>query len=116
MPLAIDQLLYRRAVGSFASGVTVITTGSDGVYHGMTASAFASLSLEPTQVLVCVDRAAETYPILERTGAFNVNILSAEQEHLSRIFSTKDAPERHTLAGIDFQLGSMGVPLLEGAL
>ena len=59
-PLTIDKALFRQIAGSFASGVTVITTGRDGAFHGMTASSFASLSLDPMYVLVCVDRNAET--------------------------------------------------------
>ena len=114
--MSIDQALFRQVSGSFASGVTVVTTGVDGTYHGMTASAFASLSLEPTQVLVCVDRSSHTFPLLQACGLFNVNILSAGQEQISRLFASEDAPERHSLAGIDFHLGRLGAPLLSGDL
>jgi flavin reductase (DIM6/NTAB) family NADH-FMN oxidoreductase RutF len=113
--MSIDKALFRLVAGSFASGVTVVTTGRDGHYHGMTASAFASLSIDPTMILVCVDRAARTFPLLQQTGAFNINILSTRQENYSRLFASKDAPE-HGLSGIDFTLSASGVPLLTETL
>ena len=114
--MSIDRALFRQVAGSFASGVTVITTGDDGEFHGMTASAFTSLSLEPTRVLVCVDKKAETLPALQSSGRFVVNILAADQEQLSRTFASKDSPQAHGLAGIDYELGELGVPVLNGAL
>jgi len=114
--MSVDPTRFRQAASSFASGVTVITTGLEGSYHGMTASAFTSLSLEPTQVLVCVNRGTRTLSIIQSCGCFNVNILSAEQEDLSRIFARRDAPERDGLQGIAFSVGSLGVPLLDDCL
>jgi flavin reductase (DIM6/NTAB) family NADH-FMN oxidoreductase RutF len=114
--VSIEKALFRQVVGSFASGVTVITTGHDGKYHGMTASAFTSLSLEPTLILICVDKRAETLPIIQESACFNVNILAADQEHLSRTFASKDSPQAHGLVGIDYEVGELGVPVLAGAL
>lgn len=114
--MSIDKTLFRQVAGSFATGVTVITTGSEGAYHGMTASAVASLSLEPTQILVCVERTAQTLPAIQSSGYFNVNILSEDQEDLSRLFASKDAPQFHELDGVDYSLGKDGVPLLKGTL
>ena len=114
--LAIDKLLFRQIAGSFASGVTVIATGRDGDYHGMTASSFASLSLEPPLVLVCVDRAAATLPFLQRTGAFSVNILADSQAEISRQFAAKDSPQAHGLEGVGYRLGEGGVPVIEDCL
>lgn len=114
--MSIDKALFRQVVGSFASGVTVITTGTEGKFHGMTASAFSSLSLDPTMVLVCVDKQAQTNAILAESGRFNVNILAGDQEHLSRTFASKDSPAAHGLAGIDYRLGELGLPLLNNAL
>jgi flavin reductase (DIM6/NTAB) family NADH-FMN oxidoreductase RutF len=114
--MSVDPAAFRAAAGSFASGVTVITSGRDGAYHGMTASAFTSLSLEPTQVLVCINRGTRALSVIQESGCFNVNILAAEQETLSRIFASRDAPERDTLQGIDYTLGGLGAPLLTGAL
>ena len=82
----------------------------------MTASAFISLSLNPTLVLVSVDRSADTLPILQKTGRFNVSILSAHQENLSRQFATKNSPESNGLIGVDYSVGAGGLPLIKGAL
>jgi flavin reductase (DIM6/NTAB) family NADH-FMN oxidoreductase RutF len=114
--MPIDKALFRQVAGSFASGVTVITTGFEGKYHGMTASAFCSLSLDPLQVLVCVDRTAHTLPLLQQSGHFNVNILASGQEEISRIFANKEAAQRVTFEGIEHTLNAKGVPLLKGAL
>jgi flavin reductase (DIM6/NTAB) family NADH-FMN oxidoreductase RutF len=114
--LSIDKTLFRQVAGSFATGVTVITTGLEGEFHGMTASAFTSLSLEPTQVLVCIDRTAHTLPVLQACGRFNVNILGEDQEDISRLFASKEAQQGHALDGVDYRLGELGVPLLKGTL
>ena len=112
----MDKVLFRQLAGSFASGVTVITTGDGGGFHGMTASAFSSVSLDPMLVLVCVDRTAETLPFLQRSLLFNVNILSQRQEQLSRQFATKASPQSDRLDGVDFHLGTTGVPVIEGCV
>jgi flavin reductase (DIM6/NTAB) family NADH-FMN oxidoreductase RutF len=114
--VSIDKALFRQVAGSFASGVTVITTGSDGDFHGMTASAFTSLSIDPTLIIVCVDKRAETYQALTAAQKFNVNILAADQEALSNTFASKDSPHAHGLVGIDYKLGELGLPVLDGAL
>ncbi len=112
----MDKTLFRQVVGSFTCGVTVITTGIEGAFHGMTASAFTSLSLDPCLVLVCIDRQALTLPALQESGHFNVNILSARQQHLSMTFSSKDTPETYRLDGVDFHLGEYGQPLLDSVI
>ena len=83
---------FRRTVGMFATGVTVVTTNVGGVVHGMTANAFASVSLDPLLVLVCVDRAASMHGLLPQAEGFAVTILSAEQQELSSWFASKDRP------------------------
>jgi flavin reductase (DIM6/NTAB) family NADH-FMN oxidoreductase RutF len=82
----------------------------------MTASAFSSLSLDPTLVLVCIDRSTETLAAIQASGRFNVNILSAEQEHLSRTFAAKETPQAHGLTVVDHRIGASGVPLINGSL
>jgi flavin reductase (DIM6/NTAB) family NADH-FMN oxidoreductase RutF len=114
--VTVDKAHFRQVVGAFATGVTIITTGRDGNFHGMTANAFSSLSLDPTLVLVCVDNKARSHDIIERAGFFNVNILSEGQQELSRVFASRELPESHALHGIDFDIGANGVPLLKGCL
>ena len=114
--MSIDPALFRQVAASFASGVTIVTTGSKGDFHGMTVSAFTSLSVDPTLVLVCIDRGAETLPFLQRTGRFNISILTTDQEQLSRQFATKGSPQSHGLTDVDYYLGKSGLPLLRDAL
>ncbi len=114
--MTVDKMVFRRVIGSFATGVTVITTGSNGNYHGMTASAVCSLSLDPTLLLICVDKSAETLPYLRETGSFVVNVLADGQIGLSNSFASKSSPQAHGLTGVDYHLGKLGVPVLDGVL
>src|SRR3972149_5246138 len=83
----LTQQHFRRVMGQFATGVTVVTTRLGDEVHGLTANAICSVSLEPLLVLVCVDHAADTHPLLEKSGVFAVNILSHGQQDLSRLFA-----------------------------
>ncbi len=97
--MAFDSKKQRRILGSFATGVTVVTTGGVAGLHGMTANAVASLSLDPPLVLVAVDRRAVTLDYLRKNLCFAVNILRVDQEGLSRQFATpgpKDFSELKT--------------------
>lgn len=114
--MSVDANSFRHVVGTFATGVTVITTGREGAYHAMTANAFLSLSLEPITVLVSVEKSANTYPVIDSAGAFTVNILAEDQEEVSRLFANKAMQERHSLKDTPFTLGKNGVPRLEHCL
>ena len=112
--MAIDGDLFKRVLGSFASGVTIVTAqDAAGRPRGMTVSAFSSVSLDPPLVLICIDRKADALPGLQETGRFAVNILGEGQGELSRRFATKDVDR---FAGVRARPGVTGLPLLEGAL
>ena len=85
--MSTDPERYKAAIGRFASGVTVIASGWGDELHAMTASSVASLSLEPLQLLVCIQRESRCATALPRAGAFSVNILRQDQDVLSRYFS-----------------------------
>ena len=109
MPLDPDT--FRSVLGRFATGVTVVTTrDARGEDHGMTVSAFGSVSLVPPLVLVCIDHAASMYPAMQVASHFAVNILSASQEALSRRFASQD-PDRFD--GVGYVRGQTGAPLLD---
>ncbi len=93
-PPPVDAREYRNAIGLFASGVTIITTRLGDVIHGMTANAVTSVSLDPTLLLVCIDRRARLHDLIREAGAFAVNILASDQEALSGHFAGrgKDGP------------------------
>ena len=107
---------FRRVMGHFATGVTVVTTRLGDELHGMTANAVTSVSLEPLLVLVCVDKTADTHDILARSGVFALNILSLEQEALSNHFAKKETEGAHRLDGFPLWFGATGCPILEGSV
>jgi flavin reductase (DIM6/NTAB) family NADH-FMN oxidoreductase RutF len=105
---------FRRVLGHFASGVTIVSTcDSDGRPTGLTASAFSSVSLDPPLVLVCVDHKSQSYPALRERGRFAVNILAAEQEAISRRFASSRLDK---FEGVEHRISDLGVPLVEGAI
>lgn len=125
----MDSKLFKQALGSFASGVTVITTRTaDGGDHGMTASAFSSLSLDPPLILVCVQEQNQTHALLETAGHFAVNILARDQEESSNRFAGAIVDdegrwlpwpvERDKFADLEFERGEAcgGSALLSGCL
>jgi flavin reductase (DIM6/NTAB) family NADH-FMN oxidoreductase RutF len=111
--MPIDEYRFRQALGHFASGVTVVTTAHDGHLYGMTVSSFASLSLKPPLILICVENALTTRTAISESGQFAVNILEKRQEHLSRRFATRDNDK---FVGVAWHSSRFGLPVLEGAL
>ena len=112
----MDRQTYRTLVGQFATGVTVVTTRVDGRLHGMTANAVCSLSLEPLQLLVCVDRESNCYQQMLRGEVFGLSILAADQEEISNLFARTTEPAADSLLGVEYRLGSLGEPLIENAI
>jgi flavin reductase (DIM6/NTAB) family NADH-FMN oxidoreductase RutF len=111
---AVDPARYREVIGSFATGVCIVTaTGDDGP-AGLTTNAVSSLSLDPLLLLVCFDNASRTLPVVRQSGRFAVNVLRAGQEDLARIFASKRVAQEkfeavtHTVAH--------GVPVIDDAL
>lgn len=105
---------FRRVLGHFATGVTVVTTcDGDARPTGLTASAFTSVSLDPPLILVCVDHKSQTYPWLQERGLFAINVLTSDQELLSRKFASTRLDK---FDGVPFRLSPLGLPLIDGAL
>jgi flavin reductase (DIM6/NTAB) family NADH-FMN oxidoreductase RutF len=87
--MAINQDEFRAALGRFASGVTVVTTrDKSGRLHGITVSAFCSVSLVPPLILVCIDKTTGSHHALAETNAFVVNILREDQQYISDRFAS----------------------------
>lgn len=111
----MDPDTFRAVLGRFASGVTVLTMrDAAGQDHGMTVSAFCSLSLEPPLVLACIDRSAEMHDMLAPGLHVVFNVLSAPQEALSRRFSELEGSRR--FEGIGFSRDQRGAPVLDDVL
>jgi flavin reductase len=107
---------FRSTVGAFATGVTVVTTRGEEHAYGMTANAFSSVSLDPPLILVCVISPSEGAEHISRNGVFAVNILTAEQEPMSRYFASRDRPRGlDAFAEVPHRIGASGSPILEGS-
>ena len=114
MASTVDSELFREVFGRFATGVAVITSAGPAGEGGMTANALCSLSLDPLLALVCFENQARTLPIVRDAGRFGVNVLSAAQEDVARVFASK-LPESEKLEGVEHRL-ERGVPVIDGAL
>ena len=114
---AIGVTAFRRAMASFPTGVTVVTVAcGDGIMHGMTVNSFSSVSLDPLLVLVCLNRTGRAAGLIDRAGAFTVNVLSAGQHDLSRWFADRRRPPGPAMfEDVPFQTGLTGCPVLVGA-
>ena len=104
-------------MGCFATGVTVVTVDEGGEVHGMTANAFSSVSLDPTLVLVCVDRQSRTHAHLHSRKRFGVNVLRNDQQAISEYYARATETHQHAEeAGANFERTAHGTPVLRGAL
>jgi flavin reductase (DIM6/NTAB) family NADH-FMN oxidoreductase RutF len=112
----IDTSEFRRVMGHFATGVTVVTTlRPDGSPCGLTASAVCSVSLDPTMILICVERGAGTHDCIDQRGVFAVNVLpESPGETLARRFAGNDVEDK--FRGVAFREEHTGAPVLTDAL
>ena len=114
--MEFDSREFRNALGSFATGVTVVTTGSDPMFHGMTAQSFSSLSLDPPLILICVDKGASMVKFLNESKAFTVNELGTSQDDAMWYFASKDRPTPpEEFQDVDYTIGATGCPRLSQA-
>ncbi len=112
--MTVDADAFRSALGRFASGVTVVTTcAPDKTDHGMTASAFCSVSLEPPLILVCVEKVATMHDAIVSCSHFAVNVLAHNQEQLARRFAEVD---ENRFEGVGFSRGTHSMPIIDDAL
>jgi flavin reductase (DIM6/NTAB) family NADH-FMN oxidoreductase RutF len=116
--MGANQETFRRAMGCFATGVTVITVDYEGEVQGMTANAFTAVSLDPLLVLVCVDHKARTHAHLRTRKRFGINVLAEPQRAVSEHYAQPDRkPERAEQdAGARFDRTQYGTPMLRGGL
>lgn len=112
--MTVDADAFRSALGRFASGVTVVTTcTADGTDHGMTASAFCSVSLDPPLILVCVEKIASMHDAITSCAHFSVNVLAHNQEQIARRFAESDG---NRFDGVGFSRGAHSMPVIDDAL
>ena len=111
--MPIDDARFKEAMSRFASGVTVVTTEHDGTPYGMTVASFASLSLHPPLVLVCIEQLVKTHDAIQASGYFGVSILGQSQADVSGRFASKTEDK---FAGINTRRSEHGVPLIDVAI
>ena len=112
-----DVDLFRRAMGRFATGVTVVTTRTRDLDHAMTASAITSVSLEPLLLLVCVEREARFHDAVVEAGIWGISVLSSHDRPGADWLATRGRPLHGQLDRIAHHPGQRtGVALLDGAL
>src|ERR1700757_4520145 len=115
--MSVTQAEFRKALGCFATGITVITVDYESEVHGMTANAFTSVSLDPLLVLVCVDQRARTHAHLHAKKRFGINMLAENQRAISEYYARSTATHQHAEeAGASFDRTPEGTPVLHGAL
>lgn len=111
--MAVDEAAFKLAMSHFASGVTVVTTDSDGTRYGMTVASFASLSLRPPLVLICIEKSVKTHDAIVAAGKFGVSILAADQAEVSSRFASRRDDK---FDGVAVRTGTLGMPLIEGSI
>lgn len=116
--MSLNTTEFRKALGAFATGVTIITLDLDGEVHGMTANAFTSVSLDPMLVLVCVDHSTRTHSHLHSKKRFGINVLCEDQRAISEYYARAERVHERAEAeaGARFDRTSHGTPILHGAL
>lgn len=104
---------FRRALGAFVTGVTVVTTMQpDGSPRGFTANSFTSVSLDPPLILVCIAKTASSYPVFSQASHFAVSVLAEEQKSVSGVFASK-APDK--FSQVAWHARVTGSPVMDGA-
>src|SRR5688572_7992740 len=111
--MPMDDARFKEAMSHFSSGVTVVTTEHDGTPYGLTVASFASVSLHPPLVLVCIEKTAKSHDAIHNAGHFGVSILAQPQADVSGRFASK-ADDK--FAGITTRRGQHGMPLIDGAI
>ncbi|MGH9126362.1 MAG: flavin reductase family protein [Acidimicrobiales bacterium] len=111
--LSGDAAHFRAVLGHFATGIVVITGIQDGVPAGLTCQSFVSLSLRPLLVAFCPSKASRSWRRIDQSSAFCANVLTEEQEEISRVFATSGADK---FKGLGWRAGETGSPILADVL
>lgn len=113
MSVSMDD--FKRVLQRWASGVTVVTARTGEQVHGMTVSAFSSVSADPPLVLVCANRRSTTHGVIETGGIFTVNILASDQADVSTVFASPDMEDAR-FDVVKWSETESGAPTIDGAL
>ena len=111
--MPVDDAQFKMAMSHFASGVTIVTTEHEGKPYGLTVASFASLSLHPPLVLVCIENSVKSRDAIAASQKFGVSILGSDQSDVSSRFASRVDDK---FAGTATRRGELDIPLIEGAL
>lgn len=111
--MSIDQARFRQVMGHFTTGVTVVTMAVGEHIDGITVNSFCSLSLSPPLVLICIGKENDSHGFLQQAEMYAVNILSVDQEEVSRRFAMREGEK---FPRGSFVLSTWGLPLINGTL
>jgi flavin reductase (DIM6/NTAB) family NADH-FMN oxidoreductase RutF len=113
MSNTIDAMEFRKTLGAFVTGVTVVSTRQqDGTPRGFTANSFTSVSLDPALVLICIGKSAASYPVFSAAAHFSISILAEDQKQVSSLFASKAADKFEQVA---WHPGLTGSPVIDGS-
>ena len=111
--MTIDPGDFRRVLGHFPTGVTVVTGAGDDGPAGMAIGSFASVSLDPPLVMFCPGKDSGTWHAIRETGSFCANILGDDQKDVCGVFAM---PSDDRFAGIEWTTDATGAPVLPGCV
>jgi flavin reductase (DIM6/NTAB) family NADH-FMN oxidoreductase RutF len=114
--MTVDTQGFKDVLSRFASGVTVVTTTCEGTPHGLTVSAFSSVSLSPPRVLICLGNDTDSKPLIDRSGIFAVHILGRDHVRLGPRFAKMVPGVEDPFAGLRYGTGQTGSPILEDCI
>jgi flavin reductase (DIM6/NTAB) family NADH-FMN oxidoreductase RutF len=112
----VDSASFRAVMSRFATGVTVATTCQGARRVGITVNAFASVSLEPPLVLICIERSSAVHALFVESGVFAVNVLSSEQEDVSAGFASNSPDRYERFCNVESHPVITGAPVFDTCL
>ncbi|BEL08089.1 hypothetical protein Q0Z83_062800 [Actinoplanes sichuanensis] len=114
--MPVDSTTFRSVLGQWPSGVCLVTTVGPHGMHGMTASSFSSVSLDPPMVSVCLGNHLPSRALLGAAGRFAISFLGRDQAHIGRRFAGQDRSVTDRFAGLDWTITPNGCPVLSEAV
>ena len=116
MPSTLDSTQFRKVMGHFVTGVTIVTSREGDHIHGMTCNAFCSISISPPSVLVSIAKKTRTEILIQQGQVFAVNVLSESQQELSDRFAGRHKDqEEDRFRGFPWTKAITGAPIFQGS-
>ena len=109
----IDPADFRKVLGSYPTGVCVITALNEGKPAGMVVGTFTSVSLDPPLVGFFPDKSSSSWPLIEKAGHFCVNVMGSDQQDVCRSFSAKGEAK---FVGVEYALSDHNLPIIANSI